>query len=113
MWPGYKPPSRQTLSTKLLDTSYESVLLEINKRISNAPEACALTLSQNGWTSVNRDAIISTSVFCEIENLIYFHLIIVEVNRKPQNIVLNLFSKILNCVKILMEKSSHIFNIKN
>ena len=58
MRPGYKPPNRKILASKLLDEVHDQVIAEMKEKIARKE---VLVLSQDGWSSVRNDPIIAHS----------------------------------------------------
>ncbi|CAG9821993.1 unnamed protein product [Phaedon cochleariae] len=56
--PGYQLPSRKTLSTNLMVNIYNEVMLDVKKKIQDAP---ALSLTTDGWTSSNNESYIAVT----------------------------------------------------
>ena len=56
--PGYQPPSAKTVGGTILQEAAKNVDLKLKEELQNA----SITLVQDGWSNVKRDAIIGTSV---------------------------------------------------
>ena len=56
--PGYQPPSGQALSNKLLDKCHDKNQAVMKQLLNNK----TVTMQQDGWSSVQNDPVIATSV---------------------------------------------------
>ena len=56
--PGYQPPSRQAVSNKLLDKCHDKYQAVMKQLLNNK----TVTMQQDGWSSVQNDPVIATSV---------------------------------------------------
>ena len=56
--PGYQPPSRQVVSNKLLDKCHDKYQAFMKQLLNNK----TITMQQDGWSSVQNDPVIATSV---------------------------------------------------
>ena len=59
--PGYKPPTRQSLSGKYLDKTHEQLQSTMKEKLQNK----IVTIQQDGWSTPSNDPVISTSVTCD------------------------------------------------
>ena len=59
--PGYRPPSRKTLSSTLLDQEHN----KLHSTMRGKLEGKTVTMQQDGWSTLHNDPVISTSVTCE------------------------------------------------
>ena len=59
--PGYKPPTRKTLSSTLLDQVHN----KLHSTMRGKLEGKTVTMQQDGWSTLHNDPVISTSVTCE------------------------------------------------
>ena len=53
-----RPPSRDTLSNKLLDTTHDKLQVHTKARLNNK----TMTMQQDGWSTVQNDPVIATCV---------------------------------------------------
>lgn len=60
--PGYKPPNRQQLASSLLDRVYNNIEKLLQNDIMDENNEMAITLLQDGWSSVRNDPIIASSI---------------------------------------------------
>jgi len=56
--PGYRPPNRKQLADTLLTEAAADVTNEMQKQLTT----CAITLLQDGWSSIRNDPIIASSI---------------------------------------------------
>ena len=56
--PGYQPPSRQAVSSKLLDKCHDKYQAIMKQLLNNM----TVTMKQDGWSSCKNDPVIATSV---------------------------------------------------
>jgi hypothetical protein len=61
--PGYKLPSRKALSNELLDEIIKESQSNMEEKISALDETEALTLMQDGWSSLHNDPLIASCIF--------------------------------------------------
>ena len=59
--PGYKPPTREALRTKHLDSVHCKLQAHMKTKLNNK----IVTMQQDGWSTVQNDPVIATSVTCE------------------------------------------------
>lgn len=59
--PGYRPPNKKQLSDTLLTDAAADVTNEMQKQLTT----CAITLLQDGWSSIRNDPIIASSIHTE------------------------------------------------
>ena len=58
--PGYKPPTRKTLSGPLLDRVHSKLQTSMKAKL----EGKTVTMQQDGWSTLQNDPVIATSVTC-------------------------------------------------
>ena len=59
--PGYKPPTRKTLGSTLLDRTHTKLQSSMKAKL----EGKIVTMQQDGWSTLHNDPVIATSVTCE------------------------------------------------
>jgi hypothetical protein len=59
--PGYKPRTRKTLSGTLLEQTHSKLQSTMKTKL----EGKTVTMQQDGWSTLQNDPVISTSVTCE------------------------------------------------
>jgi len=59
--PGYKPPSRKTLSGTLLDQTHSKLQSTMKTKLQGK----TITMQQDGWSTLQNDPVIATLVTCE------------------------------------------------
>ena len=59
--PGYKPPSRKTLSNGLLEQVHGKLQASMKVKLQGK----VVTMQQDGWSTLHNDPVISTSITCE------------------------------------------------
>jgi len=64
--PGYKPPTREMLSTKLLDKVHSKLQSQMKAELNNK----TVTMQQDGWSTVQNDPVIATCI--SVEGKAYF-----------------------------------------
>jgi len=56
--PGYQPPNRKQLADTLLNNAADDVTNEMKNQLTK----CAITLVQDGWSTIRNDPIIASSI---------------------------------------------------
>ncbi len=59
--PGYKPPTRNAISGALLDKTHAKLQSSMKVKLHGK----VVTMQQDGWSTLQNDPVIATSVTCE------------------------------------------------
>jgi hypothetical protein len=69
--PGYSLPSRKALATTILDKVEAEIEDSITEKMTNLSKTSALTLIQDGWSSIHNDPIIASNLFVDSRSFLF------------------------------------------